>query len=91
MALRGVVEAAIIGKPCPVLGERVHAFINTTDAMVTPDAVRAHCTITEMIFVPNEIRDGLYLLNLQTTSFDLDASPSKPVIFLVSQELFGIT
>ncbi|MEZ5664442.1 MAG: class I adenylate-forming enzyme family protein [Burkholderiaceae bacterium] len=23
----GVVEAAIVGKPCPVLGERVHAFI----------------------------------------------------------------
>ena len=46
-----------------------------------PDAVRAQCTITEMIFVPNDVRDGLYLLNLQTTSLDLDASPSKPVIF----------
>jgi long-chain acyl-CoA synthetase len=43
MALPGVVEVAIIGKPCPVLGERVHAFINTTDATVTLDAVRAHC------------------------------------------------
>ena len=43
MALPGVVEAAIVGKPCPVLGERVHAFINTTDAAVTVDAVRAHC------------------------------------------------
>ena len=43
MALPGVVEAAIIGKPCPVLGERVHAFINTADAAVTMDAVRAHC------------------------------------------------
>ncbi len=43
MALPGVVEAAIIGRPCPVLGERVHAFINTTDAAVTIEAVRAHC------------------------------------------------
>lgn len=48
-----------------------------------PEATRSHCTITEMIFVPNEVRDGLYLLNLQTTSLDLDASPSKPVVFLL--------
>lgn len=46
-----------------------------------PEAVRVHCTITEMIYVPNEVPDGLYLLNLQTTSLDLDASPSKPVLF----------
>ncbi len=43
--------------------------------------VRQHCTITELIYVPNEVRDGFYLLNLQTASLDLDASPSKPVIF----------
>lgn len=48
-----------------------------------PEAVRTHCTITEMVFVPREIRDGFYLLNLQTTSFDLDASPSKPVLYAV--------
>lgn len=48
-----------------------------------PHATRSHATITEMIFVPNEVRDGLYLLNLQTTSLDLDASPSKPVVFAV--------
>ncbi len=27
------------------------------------------CTITEMIFVPDEIEDGTYLLNLQTAPF----------------------
>ena len=43
MALPGVIEAAIIGKPCPVLGERVHAVINTLDPAVTLEAVRAHC------------------------------------------------
>ncbi len=46
-----------------------------------PQATRTPATITEMIFVPNSVRDGLYLLNLQTTSLDLDASPSKPLIF----------
>lgn len=46
-----------------------------------PEAVRKNCTITELIYVPNEIRDGFYLLDLQTASFDLDASPSKPVLY----------
>jgi arylformamidase len=45
------------------------------------DAIRKKSTITEMIFVENEIQDGLYLLNLQIASFELDASPSKPVIY----------
>ncbi|MFN0176985.1 MAG: cyclase family protein [Saprospiraceae bacterium] len=49
-----------------------------------PQATRRHATITEMIFVPNEVRDGFYLLNLQTTSLDLDASPSKPVVFTLN-------
>ncbi|MFT6997488.1 MAG: arylformamidase [Cryomorphaceae bacterium] len=40
-----------------------------------------NCTITEMIFVPNEIEDGLYLLNLQTAPFENDATPSRPVLF----------
>ena len=42
---------------------------------------RQHCTITELIYVPDAVRDGYYLLNLQTAAFDLDASPSRPVIF----------
>jgi long-chain acyl-CoA synthetase len=39
----GVVESAIIAKPCPVLGERVHAVIVTRDNDVTPEALRAWC------------------------------------------------
>src|SRR6185437_13114280 len=38
----GVVESAIIAKPCPVLGERVHAVIVTRNE-VTADALRAWC------------------------------------------------
>lgn len=49
-----------------------------------PEAVRADCTITEMVFVPNETPDGFYLLNLQTAAFDLDVSPSRPVLFDLS-------
>jgi arylformamidase len=49
-----------------------------------PDTLRKNrlpCTITELIFVPAEVPDGLYLLNLQIASFELDVSPSKPVLY----------
>jgi long-chain acyl-CoA synthetase len=39
----GVVESAIIAKPCPVLGERVHAVIVTRDSNVSREALRAWC------------------------------------------------
>lgn len=42
---------------------------------------RKHCTISEMIFVPNSIKDGLYLLNIQIISVEMDASPSKILLF----------
>jgi arylformamidase len=38
-------------------------------------------TITELIFVPDHVSDGLYLLNLQIANIHLDASPSRPVIY----------
>lgn len=37
-------------------------------------------TITEMIFVPDEIPDGVYLLNLQVAPFLSDAAPSRPFL-----------
>ena len=48
-----------------------------------PENTRHHATITEMIYVRNEVKDGMYFLNLQITSLELDASPSKPVLFKV--------
>jgi acyl-CoA synthetase (AMP-forming)/AMP-acid ligase II len=38
-----VVESAIIAKPCPVLGERVHAVIVTRHGDVSASALRAWC------------------------------------------------
>jgi arylformamidase len=49
-----------------------------------PAQPRCGATITELIFVPDEVPDGLYLLNLQVTSLELDASPSKPVLYQLS-------
>ena len=43
MGWPGVVEAAVVGKPCPVLGERVHAFVHAPGAAVDAQALRAHC------------------------------------------------
>lgn len=46
-----------------------------------PESATLHRTITEFVFVPNEVIDGLYLLNLQISPFENDAAPSKPVLF----------
>ncbi len=46
-----------------------------------PNNIRKDATITELIFVPPHAHDGTYLLNLQIASFELDASPSKPVLY----------
>ncbi len=40
MGFAGVMEAAVIGKPCPVLGERVHAFVYCGDQALAPEALR---------------------------------------------------
>ena len=45
-----------------------------------PDNPRLQATITEFIFAPESLHDGLHILNLQTAPFDLDATPSRPVI-----------
>lgn len=42
---------------------------------------RRNSTITELIYVPDAVEDGEYLLNLQIAPFESDASPSRPVLF----------
>lgn len=46
-----------------------------------PDKPRETASITELIYVPNEIPDGYYLVQLQIANFELDASPSKPQLY----------
>ncbi len=48
-----------------------------------PENTLLQKTITELIYVPNEIYDGTYILNLQIAPFENDASPSKPVLYKV--------
>ena len=46
-----------------------------------PEEPRLHCTITELIFVPDSIRDGNYLLQIQIPNICLDAVPSRPFLY----------
>jgi O-succinylbenzoic acid--CoA ligase len=43
MAHSDVVEAAVIARPCPVLGERVHAVIFRQRDLVTSEELGRHC------------------------------------------------
>ena len=40
-------------------------------------------TITELVYIGEEVKDGNYILNLQVAPFQSDAAPSRPVLFEV--------
>lgn len=42
-------------------------------------------TITELIYVDDSIKDGIYLLELQMAAFENDASPSRPVLYAIKK------
>lgn len=46
-----------------------------------PTNPRLNATITEFIYVNNKIKDGSYILNLQTANMVNDATPSRPVLY----------
>ena len=45
------------------------------------EATRADATVTEMIYVPDDIEDGHYELALQPAPFTGDATPSNPTLY----------
>lgn len=51
-----------------------------------PKNTRQDATITEFIYVPDIITDGDYLLNIQIASFENDATPSKPILYKITEE-----
>ena len=54
-----------------------NAFWNTSGD------IRMNATITEFIYVPNDVEDGEYLLNLMIAPFENDATPSKPILYKI--------
>ena len=59
------------------------AFWNVKNVNHLNADARWNATITEMIYVSDEVPDGNYFLNLQIASFENDASPSKPVLYKI--------
>jgi arylformamidase len=54
-----------------------NAFWNTAGKL------RLDATITEFIYVPNDVVDGTYFMNLMIAPFENDASPSKPILYAI--------
>lgn len=54
-----------------------HAFWNV------PEKPNFERTITELIYVPNDVADGNYILEIQLAAFHNDASPSRPVLYKI--------
>lgn len=50
-----------------------------------PKNTRFYATITELVYVPSKVDDGMYFLNLQPASFENDAAPSKPVLYKIEK------
>ncbi len=48
-----------------------------------PEHPDKQATITEFVFVPDEVQDGSYLLNLQMAHLENDAVPSRPVLYAI--------
>ena len=46
-----------------------------------PENPRTEATISELIYIPDEVTDGVYLLDLNAAAFDGDAAPSRPTLY----------
>lgn len=45
------------------------------------ESARKNATITELVYCPSEIKDGMYLLNLTVPALTIDAVPSNPILY----------
>lgn len=46
-----------------------------------PNTIDTEKTITELIYVPDELKDGSYFINIQLPPFNLDAAPSRVLVY----------
>jgi arylformamidase len=42
---------------------------------------RLDATITELVYVPDAVKDGLYMMDLQVAPIENDAAPSRPILY----------
>jgi len=66
-----------------------HAFwgLDPSDTL-SSHAKHRDRTITELVYIPDSLHDGEYLVNLQVASFKTDAAPSRPILFPM-QEVYN--
>lgn len=66
--------------------ENHRMFWNVPDgvAEISPEMASEN-TVTELIYVPDDTKDGQYILNLQLAAFAADAAPSRPVLYEVTR------
>ena len=62
-----------------------HIFWNVKQVSHEVDIINHSLkTITEMIYAPDEINDGNYILNIQIPDFVADAAPSRIMLYKVN-------
>jgi kynurenine formamidase len=50
-----------------------------------PENPRYGATISELLHIPDHVKEGLYFMNLQLAPFHNDASPSRPVLYSLQE------
>jgi arylformamidase len=50
-----------------------------------PEKLDLEKTITEMVFVPNFVKDGIYFVNFQIPPFEIDAASSRLFLYLLNE------
>ncbi|WP_251358265.1 cyclase family protein [Kangiella sp. TOML190] len=51
------------------------------DSHQLSDGAKLERTVTEMIYISDQVSDGFYALSLQLPAFELDAAPSRPLLY----------
>ncbi len=46
---------------------------------------RLDATITELVYVPEEVKDGIYVMDLQLAPIKNDAVPSRPILYSIQK------
>lgn len=46
-----------------------------------PESPKTYRSITELIYVPDEVKDGIYLVQNQIVNIRMDAVPSRPMLY----------
>ena len=67
-----MIDNGILGNHKILWGDRENA-----DGNINPKSTN---TITELTFIPDNVPDGFYFLNLQLPHFICDAAPSRPIL-----------